>query len=310
MMGGDSRRTDTGHEERHSVMKAARENWGQARDGQRMDLFTLQNDGGMTVRLTNLGASVIAVEVPDRDGRAANVNLAYDSPTAYLDNPSYFGAAVGRYANRIGRGRFTLDGQEYRLAVNNGPNHLHGGLRGFTHKLWEGTLIDRVALPGEETSSLVGVGFHYRSPDGEEGYPGTLSVLVTYMLHRDNRLTISYEAETDVPTALNLTNHCYWNLAGAGSGDVLAHVLQVTADRYLAFDGNVLVTGEICAVQGTPFEFRRPKAIGVDIDKAGGYDLCYVINDWDRSLRLAAKVRDPGSGRVMEVLTTDRFAIH
>jgi aldose 1-epimerase len=287
-------------------MRATRVPWGTTPDGHGIDLYTLQNDSGMTVTVTNLGASVISVDVPDCDGNVANVNLAYSTPEAYADNPSYFGAIVGRYGNRIARGRFTLDGRDYTLAVNNGPNHLHGGVRGFTHRPWQGTVIEDVRLPQEPTSALVGAGFHYLSPDGEEGYPGTLSVFVTYTLHRDNRLSISYEAETDSPTVLNLTNHCYWNLAGAGStGDVREHVLQVNADRYLAYDSNVLVTGEICAVAGTPFDFRKPKAIGVDIERARGYDLCYAINQADGSLRAAAMVREPKTGRVMEVLTTE-----
>jgi aldose 1-epimerase len=286
-------------------MHATRERWGQTPDVRWIDRFTLRNDNGMSVQLTNLGASVLAVDVPDRDGQPVNVNLVYDSPRDYVDNPSYFGAAVGRYGNRIARGRFTLDGQEYTLVTNNGPNHLHGGTRGFTHQLWQGTLIDEVKLPGQSSSELVGVGFHYQSPAGEEGYPGTLNVYITYTLHRDNRLTISYEAETDAPTVVNLTNHCYWNLAGVGSGDILSHVLQIEADQYLAYDANVLVTGEVRPVAGTPFDFTSAKTIGADIDQAGGYDLCYAIRGWDQSLRRAATVREPQSGRVMEVWTTE-----
>jgi aldose 1-epimerase len=286
-------------------MHATRERWGQTPDVRWIDRYTLRNDAGMTVQMTNLGASVLAVEVPDRDGQPANVNLVYDSPRDYVDNSSYFGAAVGRYGNRIARGRFMLDGQEYTLVTNNGPNHLHGGVRGFTHQLWQGTLIDEVKLPGQSSSELVGVGFHYQSPAGEEGYPGTLNVYITYALHRDNRLTISYEAETDAPTVVNLTNHCYWNLAGAGSGNVLGHELQIEADEYLAYDANVLVTGEVRPVASTPFDFTSAKPIGADIDRAGGYDLCYVIRGWDQLLRRAATVREPQSGRVMEVWTTE-----
>lgn len=286
-------------------MNATRERWGKTHDQRTIDRYTLRNEAGMTVQVTNLGASILSVEVPDRAGSTANVNLVYDAPINYVDNASYFGAAVGRFGNRIANGQFTLDGKEYTLATNNGPNHLHGGVRGFTHKLWQGTLIDQVTLPGQSSSELVGVGFHSQSPAGEEGYPGTLDVYITYTLHRDNRLTMSYQAETDAPTVVNLTNHCYWNLAGAAAGDVLGHELQIDADQYLAYDSNVLVTGEICPVAGTPFDFTQPKRIGADIDQAGGYDLCYVIRGWDQSLRRAARVRDPQSGRVMEVHTTE-----
>lgn len=286
-------------------MQVSRENWSTTPDGRAIERFTLANDAGLRVRLSNLGACALEVEVPDREGRAGNVNLVYPEAASYVANASYFGATVGRYANRIGRGRFTLNGVEYSLAVNNGPNHLHGGSRGFTHQLWEATVIDEVRLPGARDSELVGVGFHYVSPDGEEGYPGRLSVRVAYVVHRDNRLTISYEAETDAPTVLNLTNHCYWNLGGAGSGSILDHELQLYADRYLAYDDNVLVTGEIVDAKGTPFDFRRPKPIGADIDAAGGYDVCFAIRDADGKLRPAAKMVHPGSGRVMEVWTTE-----
>lgn len=286
-------------------MHVSRETWLTTPDGKVVERFTLTNDAGLRVRLTNLGACTLEVEVPDRSGKAGNVNLVYPTAGEYVVNPSYFGATVGRYANRIGRGRFSLDGKQYALAVNNGPNHLHGGLRGFTQRVWEATVIDEVRLPGAKESELVGVGFHYVSPDGEEGYPGRLSVRVAYVVHRDNRLTISYEAETDAPTVLNLTNHCYWNLGVAGSGNVLDHELQLYADRYLAYDKDVLVTGQILDARDTPFDFRRPKAIGADIERAGGYDLCYAIRDADGKLRPAAKVTHPASGRVMEVWTTE-----
>jgi aldose 1-epimerase len=287
------------------MLQVTRQPWFESPDDSSIERFVLSNDSGLRMAVTNLGACTLEVEVPDRRGNAANVNLVYPTGAEYLANPSYLGATVGRFANRIGRGRFTLDGKEYALAVNNGPNHLHGGLRGFTHRLWDATVIDEVRLPGAKESELVGVGFHYVSADAEEGYPGRLSVHVAYIVHRDNRLTISYEAETDAPTVLNLTNHCYWNLGGAGSGSILNHELQLYADRFLAFDENVLVTGEILGALGTPYDFRRPKAIGAEIDRAGGYDLCYCIRDADGKLRPAAKVTDPASGRVMEVWTTE-----
>ena len=286
-------------------MQVSRETWWTTAEGAAVERFTLTNDSGLRVRLTNLGGCALEVEVPDRDGQSANVNLVYPTGEEYAANASYFGATVGRYANRIAKGRFSLDGRDYTLAVNNGPNHLHGGIKGFTHRVWDATVIDEVRLPGGTQSELIGVGFHYVSPDGEEGYPGRLSVRVAYVVHRDNRLTISYEAETAAPTVLNLTNHCYWNLAGAGSGSILDHELQLYADRYLGYDEHVLVTGEIIDAKGTPFDFRRPKRIGADIEAARGYDVCFAIRDADGKLRPAAKVVEPVSGRVMEVWTTE-----
>lgn len=196
-------------------MNVHSETWGNTSDGRSVMLYTLTNDNGMTVRLSSLGAAIIEVHVPDRDGNSENVNLRAPNLEDYVDNPSGFGVVVGRYANRIGNGRFMLDGKTYELAVNNGPNHLHGGLRGFQHKAWTPIVIDGLQLPGQDQTELVGVGFHYESADGEEGYPGKVSVLVSYTLHRDNRLTLSYQAETDAPTVINLTNHAYWNLGGA-----------------------------------------------------------------------------------------------
>lgn len=286
-------------------MNVHSETWGNTSDGRAIKLYTLTNDNGMTVRLSSLGAAIIEVHVPDRDGNSENVNLRAPNLEDYVDNPSGFGVVVGRYANRIGNGRFMLDGKTYELAVNNGPNHLHGGLRGFQHKAWTPIVIDGLQLPGQDQTELVGVGFHYESADGEEGYPGKVSVLVSYTLHRDNRLTLSYQAETDAPTVINLTNHAYWNLGGAGSGDVLGHELTIMASRYLDFDQNVLPTGDILPVGNTPFDFSLPTPIGENIDQAGGYDLCYAIDDWDGTLRHAATARDPKSGRVMEVHTTE-----
>jgi len=212
-------------------MQASREDWGVTAEGKTIERFTLENDGGMRVQLSNLGCCVLSVETPDRDGNIANVNLCYPSAEEYLANPSYFGAFVGRFANRIGGGRFTLDGEDHQLARNHAGQHLHGGGRGFTHQLWDATVIDQVAIPGQADNAIVGVGFEYTSVDREENYPGTLTVRVMVTLDRVNRLVLAYEAETDAPTILNLTNHCYWNLSG--QGDVLDHHLQIDADRYL-----------------------------------------------------------------------------
>lgn len=284
-------------------MHVSREEWGTTADGRTVERFTLTNDAGMHVQLTNLGCCVLAVETPDRNGKTANVNLTYPSAAEYRENPSYFGAFVGRFANRIGGGRFRLDGKDYQLACNQGGQHLHGGDRGFTHRLWDATVIEQVAMPGQADSALVGVGFEYTSVDGEENYPGTLSVRVMVTLRRDNRLVLAYEAETDAPTILNLTNHCYWNLTGRG--DVLDHRLQIHADRYVATDANLIPTGEILPVAGTPNDFTAGKPIGADIEAAGGYDLCYVVPDWDGSLKHIAHASDPASGRTMEVWSTE-----
>jgi len=272
-------------------MSVSREAWGSL-GGRQVDRFRMTNAGGVSLTLTNLGGCVLEVDVPDREGTPANVNLVYPKLDSYQANPSYFGALVGRFGNRIGRGRFELDGTTYELATNNGPNHLHGGVAGFTHRVWHAQVASN------------GVEFAYHSPDGEEGYPGGLDVHVRYSLDDANCLRIDYEAESDAPTVVNLTNHCYWNLAGAGSGDVLDHELQIDADEYLPYDENVLVTGEVCPVAGSPFDFTQPKTIGRDIEAAGGYDLCFVVRR-DDALSRAARVVEPKSGRVMEVWTSE-----
>jgi len=264
--------------------------WGTTPEGQPFSLFVVANPS-LRLRLTNLGASIVSLEVPDRGGRFENVVVTPQFPADYCENPSYLGATIGRFANRIGGGKFWLDGNEYTLAVNNGPNHLHGGLRGFSHRLWQAEPLDD------------GVRFSLDSPDGDQGYPGRLLTTVTFRLE-GHRLIIDYHARCDHPTVVNLTNHAYWNLAGRGS--ILGHELQLNADRYLEADEHVLVTGNILDVFGTPFDFRHPKSIGQEIDKThGGYDHCFVINDWDESLRQAARVVERSSGRVMEVWTTE-----
>ncbi len=269
------------------------EHWGQTTDGLEISLFTLENEQ-LRTQFTNLGAAIVTVEAPDRNGERANVNLRHVDGMTYIQNPSSLGATCGRYANRIGRARFTLDGHDYRLAANNGPNHLHGGTKGFNRQVWS-------AEP--QTDHIT---FRLVSPDGDEGYPGELSVAVTYRL-LNNALSIEYLATSTAPTVLNLTNHAYWNLAGTDAGAIYAHQLQIHANQYLAADANILVTGELCSVAGTPFDFREPQAIGSRIRQVdiGGYDHCYVVKDWDQTLRLIARVSDPGSGRVMEVETTE-----
>jgi aldose 1-epimerase len=274
---------------------------GQLPTGEEIDLYTLVNAGGLTVKIVNCGAAITDVEAPDRNGHIDNITLFHDSPADYLlKNKPKFGSTVGRYANRIAKGRFTLDGKEYVLATNDhGINHLHGGLRGFDRVLWQAEPL--------RNNDATGVVFSYHSPDGEEGYPGGLAVQVTYSLTDGNELKIEYQATCDRPTVVNLTNHAYWNLAGAGAGDVLGHELTIHADRYLPVDDKLIPLGEPRPVKDTPLDFTRPETIGARIDQVGvGYDHCYVLDkrDGDRSLVPAARVIEARSGRVMEILTT------
>lgn len=271
--------------------------FGKTPDGEVVHLFTCTNGRGSVLKMIDYGATVVAVEVPDRNGRRANVNLGFPTLDGYLGPHPYFGSTVGRYANRIAGARFTLDGVTYTLAANDGKNHLHGGIQSFSRVIWEAEPL--------ETAEGVGVRFHRLSPDGEEGYPGSLDVTVVYLLTHDDELRIDYRATTDKPTVVNLTNHCYWNLAGAGAGDILEHELMLAADHYLPVTPDLIPTGELAPVEGTPFDFRRPTAIGARIDQVpGGYDHCFVLRNQTGELALAARVKDPKSGRVMEILTT------
>lgn len=278
-------------------MTISKQRFGRTERGQEVELYTLTNTTGMKIKVMTYGATLIAVEVPDRAGKRDNVTLHLDSFAEYREGHPCLGSICGRYANRIAKGRFTLDGVEYRLATNNGPNHLHGGHIGFDKVIW-------AAQPEQRTGS-VGVTFVYVSPDGEEGYPGTLTATVTYSLTIDNQLRIEYTAETDRPTIVNLTNHAYWNLAGAG--DILKHELRIHADRYLPVDETQIPLGELRPVEGGPMDFRRPMPIGSRIDQVpGGYDHCYVLNKTaPGQLSLAAELFDPSSGRIMEVHTTE-----
>jgi aldose 1-epimerase len=245
------------------------------------------------------GATPISVKTPDRGGKLANVTLYLDTFDDYLRGHPLFGSVVGRYANRIAGARFTVDGSEVRLTANAGAHHIHGGRNGFHKQVWSASPVRR--------DGTVGVALSLTSPDGEDGYPGTLQVKVVYELNNDNALKMEYTATTDKPTVVNLTNHAYWNLAGAGSGDVLGHVLTLNADRYLPADEQKIPTGEIRGVQGTAMDFTEPHTIGSRIDQVEGsnYDHCYALNKRpDESLSLAARVVEPVSGRVMEVCTT------
>jgi aldose 1-epimerase len=292
--------------------------FGKTKDGQEVKVHTLTNLKGLRVRLIDYGATLIGVEAPDRNGKNANITLGFPSLDGYLQRHPYFGSTVGRYGNRIAGGKFSLDGSTYSLATNNGSNHLHGGLKGFDAVLWKAEAVDNQVPP-----QSIGVKFSYTSADGEEGYPGKLDVTVTYTLSNENALRIEYAATTTKPTVVNLTNHTYWNLAGAGSGDVLNHELTIAADKYLPIDDTSIPTGVLASVSGTPFDFTSPHAIGERIGelkkephKTKGYDHCYVLRGDPPSklpgqlfsnsgLKFVARVNEPTSGRVMEVATTE-----
>jgi aldose 1-epimerase len=276
------------------------QDWGQTREGTPVTLYTLTNRNGVVVKITNFGAIITELHVPDRTGQRTNVVLGFDNLEQYLQGHPGFGAVIGRVANRIAKARFTLEGREYQLAANNGPNHIHGGLKSFDKVVWEGK-----SLPSQPNAAAVQ--FTYLSKDGEEGYPGNLSVAVIYTLTVDNELRIDYHATTDKTTILNLTNHSYFNLAG--SGDVLGHELFINADHYTPSDAELIPTGEIASVKGTPLDFTQPATLGARIAQLkpspGGYDHNYVLNHGGTSLALAARAFEPGSGRVLEVSTTE-----
>jgi aldose 1-epimerase len=276
-------------------MGISRESFGQTRDGREVELFVLENAAGIRVRVMTFGGALVSAEVPDRTGRLADVILGFDRLDGYqrADNP-YFGATCGRYANRIAKGSFSLDGTAYSLAGNNGPNALHGGLTGFDKRVWEAD------IDGETVRMAL------TSPDGEEGYPGTLQVSLGYRLDEAGELRLDYTAETDRMTVLNLTNHSYFNLAGGGS--VLDHVIRINADRYTVVDDDAIPTGELRAVAGTEMDLRAPTAIGKNIAAVQGlgFDHNYCINqNGPGELTLAATVLEPESGRTLECWTTE-----
>jgi aldose 1-epimerase len=270
-------------------------------DNTPIEEYTLTNSKGMKVKVITYGGIVTEVHVPDAKGKFEDVVLGCDSLEGYLAGHPYFGAITGRVANRIAKGKFTLEGKDYKLAVNNGPNSLHGGLKGFDKQVWKAKTI--------EGNGGVGVVLTYRSPDGEEGYPGNLDVTVTYVLTDKNELKIDYKATTDKATLINLTNHSYFNLAGHSAGSILDHVLKLEADKYTPTDDTLIPTGDIKPVKGTPFDFTEPKAIGARIKELKsdppGYDLNYVVNSEGKKLALAASVTEPKSGRVLETYTTE-----
>jgi aldose 1-epimerase len=252
----------------------------------------------MIVKITNYGGIVTSIITPDKKGEPADIVLGFSNLAGYLGIHPYFGAIIGRYGNRIAKAKFTLDGVTYTLAANNGNNHLHGGIIAFDKAVWQAEEFTK--------EDEVGLILRYLSKDGEEGYPGNLSVVVTYSLTDNNELKIDYLAETDKPTPINLTHHSYFNLEGAGSGDILGHLLTIHADRYTAVDDELIPTGEIKEVTGTALDFRKPAAIGASLkDVTGGYDHNYVLNNVSGSLQPAASVTAPLSGRKMDVLTSE-----
>jgi aldose 1-epimerase len=277
--------------------------FGTTTDGKAVDLYVLTNKGGAQVWITNFGGVVVAIKVPDREKNLGDVVLGYDSLEGYITDKNFFGALIGRYGNRIAHGEFSIDGTSYHLAKNNGENSLHGGLRGFNKVLWEAHETRDHGNPSLELK--------YLSKDGEEGYPGNLDVSVVYTWSDDNQLTIEYSARTDKKTVVNLTNHSYFNLAG--SGDILQHLLILNADKFTPVDSTLIPTGELRPVDGSPFDFRKPTAIGARIEAQDeqllfgkGYDHNFVLNKSDRAaLTLAARLSEPTSGRSLEVWSTE-----
>jgi aldose 1-epimerase len=284
---------------------ATRAAFGTMPNGTRIEVFTLTNASGMEVRAINYGAIIASIKVPDRTGKLGDVVLGYDTLDGYVKDTRFFGAVVGRYGNRIAKGKFTLDGREYTLAINNPPNHLHGGPNGFNKQVWTASIV----ATGANGPSVT---FTRTSPDGEEGYPGTLQARVTYTLTERNELDIQYEATTDKPTPVNLTQHSYFNLMGAGNGPITDHGLRINADRYTPVDSTLIPTGKIAEVAGTPLDFRSPKFIGARIDAndeqikiGGGYDHNFVLNRQGTGLAHAVWLNDERSGRSLDVFTTE-----
>ncbi len=260
--------------------------------------YILSNSQGMEIQVINLGGIITSIKVPDKNGVIEDVILGFDEPARYTDQHPYFGALIGRYANRIANGEFHLGEKSYQLAINNGPNHLHGGLKGFDKRIWN----------IEEQPEMNALVLSYLSPDGEEGYPGNLSVEVTYTVSEHNELKIDYVATTDTTTPLNLTSHCYFNLSGNNKSSILDHELLINADEYTLIDHNLTPTGGIGHVKNSEMDFTRPKKIGdhiLSVKVGFGFDHNYILRDTDGSLKLAARLHEPVSGRTMEVLTTE-----
>jgi aldose 1-epimerase len=285
-------------------MDITQELFGKLADGTPVDLYTLTNASGVQVKITTYGGAVVSLLTPDRDGNLDDVALGFETLEGYLGKNPYFGCIAGRYANRIAKGKFTLNGVEYTLTTNDGENHLHGGSRGFDKVVWD--------AQGVKTGAGVGVELTYLSKDGEEGYPGNLSAKVNYTLTDDDELRIEYLATTDADTIVNLTNHTYFNLADGGAGDILGHELMIAADRFTPVDAAQIPTGELRSVESTPMDFRQLTAIGARINQDDeqlrfslGYDHNWVLNRTGDDLALAARMQEPVTGRVVEVYTTE-----
>jgi aldose 1-epimerase len=291
-------------------MSMTKQAFGSTADGTPVELYTLTNANGMETTITTYGGIVVTLMVPDRNGDLGDVVLGYEALERYINKNSYFGAVIGRYGNRIAKGKFTLNDVEYTLAQNDGENHLHGGIKGFDKVVWNAKELPSLRGAGGDNPRLE---LTYVSPDGEEGYPGTLSVTVTYTLTQDNALKIDYLATTDKDTVVNLTNHSYFNLAGAGVGDILGHELMLNANKFTPVDDTLIPTGKLLSVKGTPMDFTQPTAIGARINEdyeqiqfgPGGYDHNWVLNESEESPVLAARVYEPTTGRLMEVYTTE-----
>ena len=307
--GGDEKPPPKSQRAELSVQK---EDFGTTADGEAVELYTLTNSNGLKAKIMTYGGILVSLEAPDRNGKLADIVLGYETLDGYVRNNPYFGAIVGRYANRIANGEFTLDGTKYSLAKNNGNNHLHGGIKGFDKVVW--------AAESFKEEDAAGLKLTYLSKDGEEGYPGNLICSVTYTLTNDNELKISFDALTDKPTVVNLSHHSYFNLAGQGDGNILGHRLMINANRFTPVDAGLIPTGELRSVKGTPMDFTRPAAIGARIDEddqqlkyGGGYDHNWVLNKTPAASLLrsktagapAVRVYEPTTERVMEVYTTE-----
>jgi aldose 1-epimerase len=298
---GCTEKQSPGTDQKPTVTKDA---FGKTKGGESVEIYTLTNSNGLEAKIMTYGGTVVSLKVPGKDGKLGDIVLGFDNVSDYEEKSPYFGCLVGRYGNRIAKGKFTLDGKEYTLATNNDENHLHGGDKGFDKVLWNAeSLVD-----GDNVSLKL----HYLSKDMEEGYPGNLDVTVTYTLTNANELKIDYAATTDKPTVCNLTNHNYYNMAGQGSGDILGHELMINADTYTPVDKGLITTGETPAVKGTPFDFTVLTAIAKGINAeneqikfGGGYDHNWVLNKEGNEMSLAAKVYEPTTGRVMEIYTTE-----
>ncbi len=283
-----------------SKMSVKVEPFGKMPDGEEVKLVTMSNGKGLTAKITTYGGIITSFDAPGKDGIASDIVLGFDNLEGYLKGHPYFGAIIGRYGNRIGNAKFTLDGKEYKLAANDGKNNLHGGIKGFDKVVWT---IEKAQAEGDNAVLKLS----YTSKDGEEGFPGNLKCVVTYTLTADNKLKMHYEATTDKTTVVNMTNHAYWNMAGQGSGDVFGHELMLNADKYTLVDDGFIPTGELQDVKGTPFDFTESRKIGSRAKEVniGGYDHNFVLNGKTGEMKLAAKVYEPTSGRVMVIETTE-----